>query len=640
MKNSINKLFNPPLDIFVFKVYVYWFLIGIIIFLFFNNNISNVFEVLTLLIFSAGFFILRFLRGDIKYPIYPTILFSIMLLFSILSVFVSVDKYSSILSLLTYISLFIIFIISFNVFSNDKVVEWFLSWLKFIIFIFSLIGIIYYFLSYTQYFQSTTNSSFIAAAVLLLIIPIALYSYIFSNNLLSKIINLILTSVFILSLVLTFSYFAYILLVFEILFFIIVFRKYFFHDYFKIILFLILSLAMIFVSLSYKRSNSYLTHYSNTQLSNVLNLGSKDRIKLYDNELNIFYKNPILGYGIGTFKDVFKKYQNTPWLYVNHGYDFVLVDIIEIGIIGGLSLLLFFIYEIFYGFKSFIKSKELKKYNNKLSKGFIYIPILISITTIILYSLFENSLSYIYILFLIFILIAILSRYININIKEVNVLSKLIFSLSIIFILIGFDIFFATIFYNDGAKMLSSFNNTKGNILSAKNYFKESNTLFPFNSNTYIQLSLIDGGLKNNKGAANNLESALYYDSYSPNIYYELGSFYESEKLNKKSLYYFNKAYNFNPFYNPEYSLALGGFYLNNNKVKLEKHLYLKDINKYFILNSLHKRYYKTFDNNNYNNELSNIYFNLFVLTKNQKYLSLSNSLALVKISVKKGKKK
>ena len=223
---------------------------------------------------------------------------------------------------------------------------------------------------------------------------------------------------------------------------------------------------------------------------------------------------------------------------------------------------------------------------------------------------------------------------------EVNILSRVIFFLSIIFILIGFDIFFSTVFYNDGAKILNSFNNTKKSIISAKNYFKESNSLFPFNPNTYIQLSLIDGGLKNNKGAANNLMSALYYDSYSPNIYYELGLFYESEKLNKKSLYYFNKAYNFNPFYNPQYSLALGSFYSNNKKNKLAKSLYLEDINKYFVLDSLHKRYYKTFSNNNYNNELSDIYFNLFVLTKNQKYLSISNSLALLKISVNKSKKK
>ena len=131
MKNLLSKIFNPPLDIFVFKIYIYWFILGISIFIFFANYLASLFAALVLLIFSSGLYILRYLRGGMKSPFQIAYLFPTFIIFAVLSIFFSVDKYSSILSIIIYFSLFIIFLLSFDILHEPKVLKWFMSWLIF-----------------------------------------------------------------------------------------------------------------------------------------------------------------------------------------------------------------------------------------------------------------------------------------------------------------------------------------------------------------------------------------------------------------------------------------------------------------------------------------------------------------------------
>ena len=54
--NVVKKILNPPIELLVFKIYIYWLVIIFIVFLFFAQNMSNTSAVLVLNIFASGLF--------------------------------------------------------------------------------------------------------------------------------------------------------------------------------------------------------------------------------------------------------------------------------------------------------------------------------------------------------------------------------------------------------------------------------------------------------------------------------------------------------------------------------------------------------------------------------------------------------
>ncbi len=639
MKKLLNKIFNPPLDILVFKIYIYWFLLGISIFIFFSNYISSIFASLVLLIFSSGFFILRYLRGDIKLPSKFAYLFPIFILISILSVFFSVDKYASILSLIIYISLFIIFILSFDILSKSKILQWFLSWLLFVGSIFSIIGLVYYFEGFSKYFVGTLNNAFVSSAFLLLLIPISIYFYIFSNKISLKIITLISSSLLVISLFLTFSYFGYIALLIELICIFFILREYWIKDLLKIFV-LIIFIALLFIAIfnHHKPFNTFYNKSSN--ITSVLNISSNQRIALYKNEWNIFLKRPILGYGVGTVSDIFKKYEYSPWLYINHGYNFFIDIFLEVGIFGGLSFLIFFAFILYKGFSNIFSNSKYLKYQKKSPDNFIFIPIFISILGVIFYSFFNNDLSSIAILLPLFIFVGIIFNYFTTEYKVLNGVSRIMFILSILLVFVSFDMYLSGIFYNNGIKILDgNLNITKPQVNTALSYFNNSSLLFPFNYNTYNEKGISYEYLKEYSSAISNFKTSLSINTYNPNTNYELGKAYYFSSKYKKSLLYFKDAYNFNKLYSPEYDLSLGEYYTFRHQKNKAIKVYKESLKSFPLKNKLYEKYSQIFNNNGFNNNLSSIYSDLYSITKNKYYYNLYKKLSPLQIQIKNNSK-
>ena len=635
MKNLLSKIFNPPLDIFVFKIYIYWFILGISIFIFFSNYLSSLFAALVLLIFSSGFFILRYLRGDIRSPFKMAYLFPIFIIFAIISIFFSVDKYSSILSIIIYISLFIIFMLSFDILSDPKVLKWFLSWLLFVGLIFSIIGIVYYIGGYSHYLVGTLNSSFISAAFLLLLIPISLYFYIFSNKVSGRIINLFTLSILLISLLITFSYFSYIVLFIEIVLMLFILRQYWVKDIVKIFFLIVVSLVL-FVAVT-KYHQSFNTVYNtSSNITDVLNISSSQRIKLYENEWSIFIKKPFFGYGIGTNSDIFKKYEYSSWLYFSGGYNMFINLFLDVGIFGGLAFLGFFGSILYYGFYSIFSKPKYLKFKNNPPKNFIFIPVFISILGVIFYSFFNNDLSYIPILLPFFIFIGIIFNYFNLEERISKIFSNIVFVLSIIFLIISIDMYLSGIFFNNGIKVLDgTLSLNKSQVNTALNYFNNSALLFPFNYNTYNEIGISYEYLKEYNNSISNFKKSLSINSYNPNSNYQLGKAYYNNNEYKKSLIYFKDAYNFNKLYNPLYNLSLGEYYSFRKQNSKSEKIYKEAINLFPLNSIIHKNYSQIFYNNNDNSNLSNIYANLYSMTKNKKYYNLYEDLSPIHIQTK-----
>jgi tetratricopeptide (TPR) repeat protein/O-antigen ligase len=635
MKQLLNKIFNPPLDILVFKIYIYWFILGISIFIFFSNYLSSLFSVLVLLIFSSGFFILRYLRGDIRSPFKIAYLFPIFMIFAIISIFFSVDKYSSILSIITYISLFIIFMLSFDILSEPKVLKWFLSWLLFIGVIFSIVGIIYYVGGYSHYLVGTLNSSFISAAFLLLLIPVSFYFYIFSNKVSSRVINLFTLSILIVSLFITYSYFSYIALFVEIVLILFILRNYWVKDIVKIFFLIVVSIVL-FVAVSKYNKPFDKIYNTSSNITDVLNISSSQRIRLYEKEWNIFIAKPFFGYGIGTNSDVFKKFEYSPWLYLSGGYNVFINLFLDVGVFGGLAFLGFFGIILYYGFYSIFSNPKYLKLKNNPPKNFIFIPIFVSIFGVILYSFFNNDLSYISILLPLFIFVGIVFNYFNLDKKFFKTFANIVFVFSIVFIVISIDLYLSGVFFNNGIKVIDgSLSLNKSQVNSALNYFDNSALLFPFNFNTYNEIGISFEYLKEYNKSIDNFKKSLSINSYNPNANYQLGRAYYNNNEYKKSLVYFKKAYNFNKLYNPLYLLSLGEYYSFRKQNSKSEKIYKEAIKLFPLKNLIHEDYPQIFYNNNDNSNLSNIYTNLYSMTKNIKYYNLYEELSPLHIQTK-----
>ncbi len=637
LKKVLSKIFNPPQEIFIFKIYMYWFLLLIGVFMFFQGRISSEYSTLLMILFASGLFILRFLRGNIylyKKHIYLLITFLVILC---ISTIYSINIYKSILGLVLFLSVFIIFVLTFDIFSNTKIIKWFLAWLLFLGSIFSIFGIYLYFTGASSNFISTFSNSFESVSFLLLIIPISFYFYISSKNLYLKTINLFTLSLLYISSVLAFNYFGYGVILLETLLLIILFRRYIYKDILKFILLIFVVGIFSFIFIHFHKPQVLL---NSSNLSNVINLTQNQRVSLYKKEISIMFNKPFFGYGLSTFSNVFKKFQYAPWLYLKNSFSTYMSIFIDTGILGGLAVFIFIISFIYNAWFSIKENLKYFKYTKNIPNNLVYFPLYISIFSIFVYAIFYDILFLVPIMSLLFILIGISFR----NFKTEDILSirlsNSILILSLILFIFGIFLFLSTTFFNDGTKILSNVNLNKSEIITSKGYFKNSISFLPINSNSYYEMGLIDESLKNYKGAVNNLDLSLKYNNFSPKIYYELGKIYFNTHKYKKSLYYFKKAYNFNRYYSPNYILGLGEFYMYRKNPILEKSIYLQAINKYFPLNKFHKKYNNVFFNNNMNNIVDQMYINLFNLTKNKKYIEESSSLSSISIFAPHIKKK
>ena len=479
------------------------------------------------------------------------------------------------------------------------------------------------------------NSSFVSAAFLLLLIPISIYFYIFSNKVSSKIINLFALSVLLVSLFITFSYFAYIALFIEIIFTLFILRQYWIKDIVKIFFLVVVSLVL-FVSVTKYQKPINPVYNTSSNITDVLNISASQRIKLYEHEWTIFIKRPFFGYGIGTNSDIFKKYEYSSWLYFSGGYNMFINLFLDVGIFGGLAILGFFGSILYYGFYSIFFNPKYLQFKKNPPKNFIFIPIFISILGVIFYSFFNNDLSYISVLLPLFIFIGVIFNYFNLKERILKTFSNIVFVLSIIFIIVSMDLYLSGIFFNNGIKVLDgTLSLNKSQVNTALNYFDNSAILFPFNFNTYDEIGISYEYLKEYNNSINNFKKSLSINSYNPNANYQLGKAYYNNNEYKKSLIYFKDAYDFNKLYNPLYNLSLGEYYSYRKQNTKSKKIYKEAISLFPVNSFIHRNYSQIFYNNNDNSNLSNIYANLYSMTKNKKYYTLYEDLSPLHIQTK-----
>ncbi|MCL4392767.1 O-antigen ligase family protein [Patescibacteria group bacterium] len=625
--NFIKKLINPPIEPFVFKIYIYWVLITITAFLFFSQNISNTSNILILSILSFGFFILRFLRGDIKFPSKFGYIFLAFIIFCIISLFFTINFYTSILYFLYYLSGFFILILSFDILSDIKTVRWFFGILLFIASVFTLYSIYNYIIGYDVRLTGTLLSPDIAAGFLLFIIPISLYFTIAYKSTFSRLMSIFLSILFITALYITFSRGAYISFLIEMIIMLIVLYKYFFKkklQYIILILITILfsfSLSLLHSSVSNRIS---LSHISSVTSGTVQSLSVNDRLDVYEKSIELTFVKPIFGFGIGTFGEVFLKYQNRPWVYFKYTHNQYLEMFVEGGIIGGGIFLLFFSYLFLKGIID-IYRKRGDKYRERVPKYLLYIFVFASLSGTMSHSMIDYDWYSITIFFLLMVFIGI---YLN-NFKDLGFILKKYISFSLliisfVMILLSLDFFYAENLMSVG---IAQYN--KGNLIEAKYQFKNSLKFNPYNSLPYVWLASIYKDNRLYKKSLSNLSYAKSIDPYNADILYRIGSIYTYEGKNMEALKYYSKAYNFNHYSNPKYVLSLAETYgmLKNTKEAIK--LYKLAIHKYFPLNNTYKSYQEFYKLNGFDLNLGYIYTNLYILTHNIKYKKEASKLVI-----------
>ncbi len=624
--NVVKKILNPPIELLVFKIYIYWLVIIFIVFLFFAQNMSNTSAVLVLNIFASGLFILRYLRKDIQIPKLASYIFILFLFFSIITTVFSIDPYTSFISLLSYIALFVIFIISFDLFKDIKLIKWFLGWVLSIGLIFSLYALFNYISGYDTRLTGTLLDPDTAAGFLLIIIPISLYFLFISRKTLLILLNIILSSIFIVSFYFTLSRGAYIAFVIEVIFLTVVFIRYY-KIYLKRFLVLII-LSLLFIGLiSYINPNSQTARISLNRVTGSVTSGSSlsviDRISVDFRSLNIVTHYPIFGTGLGTFGDIFAKYQDIPWVYFTYTHNQYLQIFVEEGIIGGLVFLSFFVYIFYLGVKNISKYRMLK-YKNKLPSDLVYIFIFAGIAGSMAHVVIDYDWESKAIFLLLFIFIGIFMHVRNNDIKALeNRLSLLMFIILLLSIVVSIDIFYSNTLFNKGVNAYNNFN-----IKQAAWYFRSSLKYNPYNYDTYIWESSNNLLLRKDNLAISELLKAQKLAPYNPEIPYKIGQAYIQEGQHKKAIEYLREAYNFNKYSDPKYVLLLAENYSYLKDTKKSIQLYKKAISKYFPLDSTYHDYQGFYKLNGVDMSLSYIYLNLYVLTKNKSYYNISKGLS------------
>ena len=623
--NVINKILNPPIELLVFKIYTYWLIIIFIVFLFFAQNMSNISSVLVLNISVSGLFVLRYLRRDIKIPKLATYIFVLFLFFSIITTIFSIDPYSSFISLLSYIAIFTIFIISFDLFRDIRLIKWFLGWILFIGLIFSIYALFHYISGYDTRLTGTLLDPDTAAGFLLIIIPISLYFLFITKKTLGVFLNIVLSSIFIVSFYFTLSRGAYIAFIIEIIFLTIVFIKYYKTYLKRLLSVFILSLILILL-ISHVGLNSQVARVSLNRVISSVTAGTSlsvvDRVDVYIRSLDIVSHYPIFGTGLGTFGDIFAKYQNIPWVYFTYTHNQYLQIFVEEGIIGGLIFLSFFIYILYLGVKNIYKNRLLK-YKNNLPSDLVYIFLFVGIAGSMAHVVIDYDWESKAILLLLFIFIGVFMHVRKENIKALgNKLSLLMFIILLLSIVISIDIFYSNTLFNKGVKAYNNFN-----LKLASSYFQSSIQYNPYNYDTYIWESSNNLLLRKYNLAISELFKSKKLSPYNPEIPYKIGQAYIQEGKHKMATKYLSKSYNFNKYSDPKYVLLLAENYSYLKDTKKSIQLYKQAISKYFPLDSTYNDYQGFYKLNGVDTSLSYIYLNLYVLTKNKSYYNISRNL-------------
>ena len=631
MKKFLINIFNPPIDLLVFKIYIYWLLLLFVLFLFFSQAWQQPVSYIILGISVFGILVLRLMRDDIKIPIIPSIIFGSFLLFSIISTFFSINVFTSIINLIFYISIFIIFILSFDLFSSWNLIRWFMYWVLFIGCIFCIYAIYHYLIGYDPRLTGTLLSPDTAAGFLIMIIPFSLYMLI--NKYKSRfitVISVLIPSVLISSLFITFSRAAYLSIIVVITLFCIVLFRYFSKNFIKVLIFLLLTIVLSY-GLSLLQPH-VASRVSLSGLTNVLagpsNVSRVDRIDVYKRSLSIIKSFPIFGSGLGTFGEIFKKYQDMPWVYFDYTHNQYLQIFVEEGLIGGFIFLCYFVYLGFIGVKNIYKDK-FSKFKQSFPKNLLYIFIFSGVLASMLHVLLDYDWEIIPVFFLLSIMTGMCfnlykeTKYIYIQGKAVFIS----FIISILVIVFCLYLFLGELYFKKGE---SAYNNN--NLSSSIVYLKKSINFLPFDSDPYVWEALAYENQMKYSVANSLLNTALKLDPYNADIMNKIGENYVYANKHKQALGTLYEAYDFNKYSDPSFVLDLSEDLSYLRHMKKAVALYKQAISKYFPLNSTYRGYSQFYKLNGVDVSLGYIYLNLYILTGNKQYYKISNSVNGVSI--------
>ncbi len=631
MKKFLISIFNPPIDLFVFKIYIYWLLLSFVLFLFFSQAWQQPVSYIILGITVFGILILRLMRDDIKIPVVPSVILGAFLLFSIISTFFSINIFTSITNLIFYLSIFILFILSFDIFSSWNLIKWFMYWVLFITCIFCIYAIYHYLIGYDPRLTGTLLSPDTAAGFLIMIIPFSFYMLI--NKYKSRFITVmsVLTpSILVSSLFITFSRAAYLSMLVAIILFGIVLFRYFSKNFIKVLFFLLLTIGLSY-SLSLLQPH-VASRVSLSGITNALvgpsNISRVDRIDVYKRSLSIIKNFPIVGSGLGTFGEIFKKYQDIPWVYFDYTHNQYLQIFVEEGIIGGLIFLSYFIYLGFIGLRNIYKDR-FSKFKQSFPKNLLYIFIFSGVLASMLHVLLDYDWEIIPVFFLFSIMVGMCFNLYK-DTKYIYIQGKIVFIsfiISILFILFCLYLFLGELYFKKGESAYYN-NNLSASII----YLKRSTKFLPFDSAPYVWEALAYGNQMKYNVANSLLNIALKLDPYNADIMNKIGENYVYANKHKQALSALYEAYDFNKYSDPSFVLDLSEDLSYLRYMKKAVALYKQAITKYFPLNSTYRGYSQFYKLNGVDVSLGYIYLNLYILTGNKKYYKISNSINGVSI--------
>jgi len=305
--------------------------------------------------------------------------------------------------------------------------------------------------------------------------------------------------------------------------------------------------------------------------------------------LTIIRTKPFFGWGPATFSDVFRKYQNKPWLYSSSAHN----QYLEIAIEGGMLTFILFLLLLFIIIRAFWKQYKNKK---SPSEAKMAIAIFSALSGFLIHNFLESNLI-IPVLSLIFWIEAA----IILSLGDSKPQAKGLFlkrTLAFLAIIVLFFSIFITWHYSQFKnlqKIIKQTDSSKESLILTTRKLENLYLKLP-NENYLLWEAQAYSRLGNNHLAIEKLLEASKRNAYNPEILYRVAQLeYEKNNFSNASAY-LQTIINFNPYTASKYHLFLAESNLQLNKRDEAKKVLEDALNLYFPKNEAYYAYKYIYD--------------------------------------------
>lgn len=566
-------------------------------FTWFEQNLDYELKLIFLTSIASGSLLLASRRQKLLTLPFLIPLFSSYLLVNFLTILFSAHPYLSLLKSFEYLALFlfIIFLVSFL--KKVKTAHFLITGIIFIGVITSLQGIG----DYLQ--QDPTNPlghllrqplgwHTAMAGFLILIIPLAWSRLIISFSLANKKILalfLLANTTLAVAFLLTYSRAAFLSLGLglTVFFALLWVQRIALKTASKPLFFLIILVLVIFWPL---RSGYGLGKINPEKLVTTAGYATNvQRIATYKTALTMISDKPFLGGGAGTFGDLFRKYQNQPWLYSSLAHN----QYLEIGAEAGLPALILFLAIIGLPFYLFF-TKKLKLEGNR-EETLIKTGLISAIISFLAFNFLTSSLSVLANSFLFWLEYGLLIALIPGGKQKIGALfQKSLVLLSIITLFSTVILTWHYVSFKRIKKMVKK-TTREETLINLSQELSQLHQILP-NEKYLLWKAQISSQLKDNSSAIEKLLEAQKSRPYDPEPLFRAGQLeYETQNYPQASAY-LETVISLNPYTSIKHHLLLANTYLKLGEKEKAEQTLKKALNDYFPKNRFYRAYQYIFD--------------------------------------------